>query len=89
MEKDYSGYCCAHCLSREAAVQCGHQCGAAFYCGQDCANDHYEEHKLQCIEARAGRGRGRQGGGRRRGARGKMHNPTAVVLEEGGRPKMK
>lgn len=46
-------YCCAHCLSREAVVQCGNDCGAAFYCGQQCANDHYVSHELQCIEAKA------------------------------------
>lgn len=41
-------FCCAHCLSRDAVVQCGHGCGAALYCGQQCADSHYEVHKLIC-----------------------------------------
>lgn len=55
-----SEFCCANCLSRDAIAQCGHSCGVALYCGQECANAHYATHKLECIEARArGRGRGR------------------------------
>lgn len=50
-------FCCAHCLSKDAVVQCGHGCKSALYCGQDCANAHYETHEMQCIEARAGRQR--------------------------------
>lgn len=49
-----SEFCCAQCLSKDAVVQCGHGCGAALYCGQDCANAHYEIHQVQCIEARTG-----------------------------------
>lgn len=47
-----SEFCCAHCLSKDAVVQCGHRCKSALYCGQDCANAHYETHELQCIGAR-------------------------------------
>lgn len=41
-------FCCAHCLSRDAVVECGHGCGAALYCGQECADNHYDTHKLIC-----------------------------------------
>lgn len=71
--------CCAQCLERDAQVQCGHQCETAFYCGQECADAHYDVHKLECVGARAGRGRSRGGkGGGRRGGQDKVHK----VMEE-------
>lgn len=39
---------CAQCLIRPAISQCGRECGTAFYCGQQCADIHYEQHKSQC-----------------------------------------
>lgn len=39
---------CAQC-GKEAFEQCGGQCGKAFYCGQDCANMHWEKgHEKEC-----------------------------------------
>lgn len=68
-------YCCANCLQRDATVQCGHGCGAALYCGQECANEHYDIHESLCIDARARGGR-RPVRGKR--AQGKVHK----VMEE-------
>lgn len=39
---------CHNCQRVEAQVQCGHKCKKAFYCGQKCADIHYELHKLDC-----------------------------------------
>lgn len=64
-ENVQSELCCANCLSKDAQVQCGHDCGAAFYCGQECANAHYDVHELECIERRAG--------GRKNKGKGKVH----------------
>lgn len=72
-----STYCCANCLQRDAAVQCGHGCGAALYCGQQCANEHYDIHEPLCIDARA------RGGGSRRAVRGKRGEAKVhKVMEE-------
>lgn len=71
---------CSYCGQGKAQRQCGHACGAAFYCGWECANAHYETHELACIEARAGnakRGRGRGRGGAPRN-QAKVHK----VMEE-------
>lgn len=39
---------CAQC-GKEAFEQCGAQCGKAFYCGQECANTHWEKgHEKEC-----------------------------------------
>lgn len=39
---------CAQC-GKEAFEQCGAQCGKAFYCGQKCANMHWEKgHEKEC-----------------------------------------
>lgn len=50
--------CCVQCLQRDATVQCGHGCGAAFYCGQSCAETHWDVHETECIGARARLGKG-------------------------------
>lgn len=68
--------CCAQCLQRDARVQCGHGCETAFYCGQECANAHYDTHEMACIEARAGKGRRGRGRGRNRNS--KVH----AVMDE-------
>lgn len=39
---------CDNCKRDKARVQCGHNCKVAFYCGQQCANAHYDLHKLNC-----------------------------------------
>lgn len=69
-----SSLCCANCLQKDAQVQCGHECGAAFYCGQECANAHYDVHELECIERRAR-------GGRRR-SRSKKEGKVHKVMKE-------
>jgi hypothetical protein len=40
---------CDHCQVEPALVQCGHECGRAYYCGQACAQAHYESHVDQCV----------------------------------------
>jgi len=49
--------CCANCLQVDASVECGNGCGAAFYCGQECANAHYDFHEMECVGRAAGRPR--------------------------------
>jgi hypothetical protein len=39
---------CDNCKRDKARVQCGHNCKIAFYCGQECADAHYDLHKLNC-----------------------------------------
>lgn len=70
--------CCAQCLQRDAQVQCGHGCKSAFYCGQECADAHFDMHEMACIEARAGRKGSKGGRGRRGGRQGKVRD----VMEE-------
>jgi hypothetical protein len=70
--------CCAQCLQRDAQVQCGHGCESAFYCGQECADAHFDMHEMACIEARAGRKGSKGGRGRRGGRQGKIH----TVMDE-------
>lgn len=36
---------CDACQTQPIAVQCGNNCGAAFYCGQECADSHVNQHK--------------------------------------------
>lgn len=35
---------CDHCEVKPALVGCGHGCETAYYCGQQCADAHYERH---------------------------------------------
>jgi hypothetical protein len=35
---------CANCKKKNVKFQCGHICGAAFYCNQKCADTHWEKH---------------------------------------------
>lgn len=39
---------CDHCEVKPIAVQCGHGCETAYYCGQECADAHYEKHEGVC-----------------------------------------
>jgi hypothetical protein len=36
---------CAACGAPDAEAQCGHACGNAVYCNQECAQAHYDEHR--------------------------------------------
>lgn len=36
---------CDACQTQPIAVQCGNDCGTAFYCGQECADSHVNQHK--------------------------------------------
>lgn len=38
---------CDQCKVATAIVECGHDCGTAYYCGQECADAHYEKH--ECV----------------------------------------
>lgn len=78
MTESNTALCCAQCLQRDAQVQCGHGCESAFYCGQECADAHFDMHEMACIEARAGRKGSKGGRGRRGGRQGKIRD----VMEE-------
>jgi len=39
---------CLSCGATGELVQCGALCGQARYCNQDCADNHWEEHKKDC-----------------------------------------
>jgi hypothetical protein len=39
---------CDQCQVEPVRVQCGNECGRAYYCGQACAQAHYESHVDQC-----------------------------------------
>lgn len=39
---------CDHCELKPIASECGSKCGTAYYCGQECADAHFEEHQKHC-----------------------------------------
>ena len=69
-------FCCVNCLQADASVECGHGCGAAYYCGQSCADAHYDVHEMECVGARAGRG------GRGRSKKGAEQAKIHKVMDE-------
>src|SRR5271165_4772858 len=40
---------CAYCVEKPAKADCGGKCKKTVYCSQECANQHYEMHKVQCL----------------------------------------
>lgn len=39
---------CDHCELKPISSECGSKCGTAYYCGQECADAHFEEHQKHC-----------------------------------------
>ncbi len=46
------GINCSFCNASAPRTQCGNVCGIAYYCGDECAQEHYSHHKWECAHKR-------------------------------------